>query len=87
MKRIEQPDSKPVKVRYPNGLEDVGIAVSDDVVEIGAIGLYMELNDLIQIDGVPRQVTGIEQSLNRQGRPAGEGVEHTCRLRHRNVPS
>lgn len=79
---------RPVQVRYPNGMEEVGIAIADDVVEVGPIWLYMELRDIIAIDDVQRKVTRITKTLaspERVGRPEPEGSEVTVRLRHRPV--
>ncbi len=49
---------KTVSIRYPDGFEQSGIAKSADQVEVGAIGTYVELADILVIDGVPRRVTG-----------------------------
>jgi len=76
-------------VRYPNGFEQIGLAIADDVVEVDAIGLYVELRDIILIDGVPRRVLGVHQDFRSPtslGRPESEGAEHHTRLRHGPVP-
>jgi hypothetical protein len=87
MRQVEQPDSRPVMVKYPNGFQQVAIAIADDTVEVDAIGLYVELYDIIEIDGVPRQVAGIQHDMKRlPDNPANVGVEYTCRLRHSAVP-
>ena len=79
-------DPRPVQVRFPNGMERVGIAITDDVVEVDAgIGLLMEPHDIITIDGQEREVRGIVMgyvSAERLDRPESEGPEATVRLRH-----
>ena len=75
-------DPKPVVIRYPNGLEEVGIVIDDEWVEGGYIAAaLLEVGDIIEIDDDPRRVVGIE-ALFAMGRPGIEGADATARIRH-----
>jgi hypothetical protein len=77
---------KPVRVTFPNGVEQVGIAIDDDVLEVGPIGILMQLYDRIAIDGERREVIGVKQQMRspqQMNWPETEGWDVSARLRHR----
>lgn len=79
---------KPVHVAFPQDFEQMGIAISDDELDVGSIGTYVELYDIITIDGVRRQVVGIQtqaRSPEHMGWEQSEGWDITVRLKHRAV--
>lgn len=81
-------DPRPALIRFPNGMEQMGIAISEDVVEVAEIGLFMELYDIIEVDGAPRQVSGINTQMSVSlGSVPFEGGEMATRLKHRPLPT
>ena len=75
-------DPKPVLIRYPRGLEEVGIRIDHEWVDGGWVAaVLLELGDIIEIDDVPRRVIQIKSSL-ATGRPGIEGADATARFRH-----
>ena len=75
-------DPQPVEISYREGMTEAGIVIDDATVEGGPIAAnYLELGDIIEINGVSRRVVGIKRSLVA-GRPGIEGVDATARVRH-----
>ncbi len=75
-------DPQPVEISYPDGMKEVGIVIDDDTVEGGPNAAhYVEIGDIIEINGVSRIVVEIQRS-RVVGRPGIEGVDATARVRH-----
>jgi len=75
-------DPQPVEISYREGMTEAGIVIDDETVEGGPIAAnYLELGEIIEINGVSRRVVGIKRSLVA-GRPGIEGVDATARVRH-----
>jgi hypothetical protein len=73
-------DPRPVMVRFPEGTEEIGIMIADDLVEVGIGGLPMDVSQAIELDGEIFHVTGMTKSVALD--PAGiGGAEVTVRLR------
>ncbi len=51
-------DPKPVKVFFPDGSEDLGILVDENMLDVGSIGLTVKVDDIVTVDGMPRTVLG-----------------------------
>ena len=66
-----------VRVRFPNGLESFGTATSTTSLEIEfAIGMFLEFNDVITINGQPRVVTGLSHNVNAVASSGSTTVTH-----------
>ena len=75
-------DPQPVEISYREGMTEVGIVIDDDTVEGGPIAAnYLEIGDIIEINGVSRIVVDIQRS-RVAGRPGIEGVDAIARVRH-----
>ena len=75
-------DPQPVEISYREGMTEAGIVIDDETVEGGPIAAnYLELGEIIEINGISRRVVGIKRSLVA-GRPGIEGVDATARVRH-----
>jgi hypothetical protein len=73
-------DPRPVMVRFPEGTEEIGIMIADDLVEVGMGGLPMDVRQSIELDGEIFYITGMTKSVALD--PAGiSGAEVTVRLR------
>ena len=58
-----------VHVRFPNGSkEPAALAHREDMVEVGESGMFVDTNEVIEIDGVRRQVTAYVLSLTDFGK-------------------
>lgn len=78
-------DARQVKVVYPDGGEEMGLAVADDVVELGAQAFKLEVHDVLLVDGERRIV--LRSQLRMKKRPADAAPESrkadtTVRVRH-----
>ncbi len=51
-------DPKPVKVSFPDGSEDLGILVDENLLDVGTIGLSVQVDDVLTVDGLPKTVLG-----------------------------
>ena len=75
-------EREPVEISYREGMTEAGIVIDDETVEGGPIAAnYLELGDIIEINGVSRIVVEIQRS-RVVGRPGIEGVDATARVRH-----
>ncbi|HXT17672.1 MAG TPA: hypothetical protein VN706_18680 [Gemmatimonadaceae bacterium] len=72
-------DPAPVQVAYSNGREEVGIQIAPTVVEVGADGMLVALNDRLELDGRTVRVTAINQACKAGAAPDGS-AEITVRL-------
>ena len=72
---------RPVVLRYPDGTEETGIELDIDTVEARRGHLFLQVGDVIAINGERRQVVDI--SVGRAiGRRAGDGIDRGARIRH-----
>jgi hypothetical protein len=75
-------DPKPVRIRYPDGSEEMGLWVSESQVEGGGLALHLKLRETIMLDGSPFFVAGTQKALkNDHGIPGVGGAEVTVRIR------
>lgn len=51
-------DPKPVKVSFPDGSEELGILVDENLLDVGTIGLSVQIDDVLTVDGLPKTVLG-----------------------------
>jgi hypothetical protein len=75
--QVASVDPRPVVVEFADGEEDMGIMVSNDVVEVGVRGLPVEMHEGLLLDGEPHQIIGMSKTAARHD----AGTEVTVRLR------
>ena len=76
---------KRVRVVYSDGAEEVGTAIDANHVDVGPMGLQVKPKEVVEIDGVPRVVSGFAQpSVPKQVRRMGD--EAPVRLRLKGLP-
>ena len=63
-----------VHVRFPDGSEEPAApAHRKDMVEVGSSGMFVDTDEVIEIDGVRRRITAFEKSF----RPMRDGSRQT----------
>ena len=67
-------DPKPVKVSFPDGSEDLGILVDENLLDVGTIGLSVQVDDVLTVDGLPKTVLG---TTVRRSSKVGSDLEMT----------
>ena len=80
-------NSQSVRVVFPNGLDQLGIVVADDVVAVGPIGgVLVNQGDVLELDGERREVTEVEpqpRKAHALGHPESRGWDPVYRITHR----
>jgi hypothetical protein len=56
-------EPKPVRIVLPDGREDLGILADDSTVDMGVVGLELQANDVLIVDG--RLVTVVRTIVER----------------------
>ena len=56
-------EPKPVRIVLPDGREDLGIMADDSTVDVGIVGMELQANDVLIVDG--RLVTVIRTIVER----------------------
>ena len=65
-------DPKPVMIAFPDGSEDLGILVDENVLDVGTVGLSIQVDDVLSVDGTLKTVLG--RTVRRSSR-VGSDVE------------